>query len=249
MALEDTELDEMLMLLSNPTRRKILAKLVQERHYPLQLSKELRVSQQAVTKHLHILEEHGVVECVTESSDEGPPRKLYKTTKNFTITISMDPKMFDARAQEPVRAQSGPMTEDLKALDDDFRGVLHRQNYKERVRDLGHLLVRAEEELGKLDGKRANIISLKSRFLKEATALIVELYPDYSHRAVLYLLLENPNITVRDMSRTLNMTEAEIALVLKDLSLDNVLPDDGDGRPQRRSRPKTVHVKISKRNK
>jgi predicted transcriptional regulator len=247
MALEDNELDELLMLLSNPTRRRILAKLVQEKHYPLQLSKELRVSQQAVTKHLHVLEEHGVVESVTTPSDEGPPRKLYRTTKHFTISISMDPKMFDARAQEPVKATIGPMTEDVKAIDEQFRGVLHTQNYKERVRDLGQLLVKAEEELDKVDGERAALLQMKSRMLKEATALIVELYPDYSHRAVLYLLLENPYIVVREMAQTLNMTEAEVVEVLRDLSADHVLPDGAEVHGRRKSGARPVHIKINNR--
>lgn len=243
--MEENELDELLMLLSNPTRRHILAKLVQEKHYPLQLSRELRVSQQAVTKHLHVLEEHGVVESVTVASEEGPPRKLYKTTKNFTITISMDPRMFDARAQEPQRTTSAPMTEALKAIDEEFRGVLHTQNYKERVRDLGELLVKAEDEFDKLDEKRAALLQMKSRMLKEASALIMELYPDYSHRAVLYLLLENPNITVRDMAQALNMNEAEIVAVLKDLSTDNVLPLKTEGRGHKRTRAKPIKVKIN----
>jgi ArsR family transcriptional regulator len=244
MILEENELDELLMLLSNPTRRRILAKLVQEKHYPLQLSRELRVSQQAVTKHLHVLEEHGVVESVTVASMEGPPRKLYKTTKNFTITISMDPRMFDARAQEPTKNASAPMTEALKAIDEEFRGVLHTQNYKERVRDLGELLVKTEEECEKLDEKRAAMLQMKSRMLKEASALILELYPDYSHRAVLYLLLENPNITVRDMAQALNMNEAEIIEVLKDLSADNVLPVRSEGRGHKRARTKPVVVRM-----
>jgi predicted transcriptional regulator len=244
MVLEDTELDDILMLLSNPTRRRILAKLVQEKHYPLQLSKELRVSQQAVTKHLRVLEEHGVVESVSTPSDEGPPRKLYKTTKHFIITISMDPKMFDARAQEPIEAAAAPMTEDLKAIDDEFRGVLHTQNYKERVGDLGQLLMKAEAELDKLDDQRGTLLQIKSRMLREAYSLIVELYPDYSHRAVLYLLLENPNISVGDMAQSLNMTEADIIAVLKDLAADNVLPTESEARGHRRSRPRTMHIKI-----
>jgi len=241
--MDETELDDILMLLSNPTRRRIIAKLVQERHYPLQLSKELRVSQQAVTKHLRVLEEHGIVECVSTPSDEGPPRKLYRTAKHFTITIAMDPKMFEARTQETDRAKDAPMTADLKPLDDRFRDVLHTQNYKERVRDIGGLLMNAEAELEKLEEKQAVILQMKSRMLREASSLIVELYPDYSHRAVLYLLLENPNISVRQMARALNMNEGEVAEVLKDLSMDNVLPIKEDGSAHRKVRDRVVRQK------
>jgi len=37
------ELDTIFSVLENPIRRKILAKLAEEQHYPLQLSKELNI--------------------------------------------------------------------------------------------------------------------------------------------------------------------------------------------------------------
>ena len=46
-------------ILENSTRRDILKFLVKEPHYPLQLSEMLDVSQQAVMKHLKVLEEAG----------------------------------------------------------------------------------------------------------------------------------------------------------------------------------------------
>ena len=48
--------DESLSILENTTRRAILRHLVKEPHYPLQLSELLDVSQQAVVKHLKVLE-------------------------------------------------------------------------------------------------------------------------------------------------------------------------------------------------
>ena len=48
--------DEVLSVLENSTRRQILMLLVKEPHYPLQISELIDVSQQAVVKHLKILE-------------------------------------------------------------------------------------------------------------------------------------------------------------------------------------------------
>ena len=41
-----------LNMISNPTRRRILESLTKEPSYPLQLSKEIGVSQQAIMKNL-----------------------------------------------------------------------------------------------------------------------------------------------------------------------------------------------------
>ena len=71
------DFDESLSILENPTRRSILRHLVKEPHYPLQLSELLDVSQQAVVKHLKVLEEAGFVDSEMKKSDKGGPCLLY----------------------------------------------------------------------------------------------------------------------------------------------------------------------------
>ncbi len=50
------DIDILLSMVENPTRRRILESLVREPSYPLRLSKELGVSQQAVMKNLALME-------------------------------------------------------------------------------------------------------------------------------------------------------------------------------------------------
>ena len=56
-----TDFDTALSILENRTRRSILEHLVREAHYPLQLADLLGVSQQAIMKHLKVLEDAGFV--------------------------------------------------------------------------------------------------------------------------------------------------------------------------------------------
>ena len=65
------DFDEALTILENPTRRQILRKLVKEPHYSLQISELLDVSQQAVVKHLKVLEEAGFVDSEKVPSEKG----------------------------------------------------------------------------------------------------------------------------------------------------------------------------------
>jgi ArsR family transcriptional regulator len=60
------ELDVLLSVIENPTRRRILEALVREPHYPLQLSRELGMSQQIIMKHLKVLEDYRMVRCYPE---------------------------------------------------------------------------------------------------------------------------------------------------------------------------------------
>ena len=70
------DIDVLLTMIENPTRRRILESLVKEPHYPLQLSKELGISQQAVMKNLNVLEKNGFVISYQESSSMGPMRTV-----------------------------------------------------------------------------------------------------------------------------------------------------------------------------
>ena len=45
------DMDTILAIVENPTRRRILQAVVREPHYPLQLSKELGISQQAYSQY------------------------------------------------------------------------------------------------------------------------------------------------------------------------------------------------------
>jgi len=93
-------LDALLKLVENPLRRLILSKLAEEELYPLQLSKELRVSQQAVSKHLKVLEKAGLVESHSMDSHAGPPRLYYRPTKHFAINISFGPSLFETEMHD-----------------------------------------------------------------------------------------------------------------------------------------------------
>lgn len=92
-----SDLDSILSVIENPARRQILEALVREPHYPLQLSRELGISQQAVVKHLKVLEENGLVESYTEKSDlKGPQRRKYYPIQTFSVVVDMGPNLFSA---------------------------------------------------------------------------------------------------------------------------------------------------------
>ena len=94
--------DESLSILENPTRTSILRHLVKEPHYPLQLSELLDVSQQAVVKHLKVLEEAGFVfrnGCRTKAA----PKKVYRVNQSFSIRLDLGPDLFRAEHRKMPR--------------------------------------------------------------------------------------------------------------------------------------------------
>src|SRR5512133_3964952 len=92
------DLDMLLSVIENPTRRRIWEALVREPHYPLQLSRELGLSQQGIVKHLKMLEDLHLVRSYSEDSDQGgPARKLYVPTTGITIMVDIGPGLFNTQ--------------------------------------------------------------------------------------------------------------------------------------------------------
>ena len=114
------DLDILLSLVENPTRRRILERIVREPSYPLQLSKELGVSTQAVVKNLTLMEQYGVVERTDVRSDMGPNRALYSPSTEFTLIVDMRTHVFSAKligSEEPTGSTGEDMESRLEEID------------------------------------------------------------------------------------------------------------------------------------
>ncbi len=131
------ELDILLSLIENPTRRRILERIVEEPSYPLQLSRELGVSTQAVMKNLALLEQGGVVVRTDVRSDMGPNRAVYSPNMEFTLVVDMREHAFSTR----------------------LIGYDGTGDAEERIEEI-------DRRIGELDRERARLLSERSRIVE-----------------------------------------------------------------------------------
>ena len=160
------DIDVLLSMVENPTRRRILEALVREPCYPLQLSKELGVSQQAVMKNLSLMEQNGMVVSHRESSNMGPQRTLYVPSKEFTLVIDMHNCMFTTRL----------ISNDIQETE--AAGMEDADEAIERIREL-------DEEIEELDRKRRELLDERNSIVAWFTERIQE-SDDYEQRKALY---------------------------------------------------------------
>jgi len=139
-----TDIDSILSAIENRTRREILSRLIHGEVYPLQLSRELGISQQAVMKHLYILEKTNIVRMRgIEKSEVGPNRKIYSLDESFILNIYLTPYFFDIRKREI-------------------------NNYDENIGNVDDpilMLKKIDEEIEELEEKIAQKISIKKKIL------------------------------------------------------------------------------------
>jgi predicted transcriptional regulator len=165
MSFEDV--DELFYLLENPTRRRILQLLSIERLYPLQLSREIDVTQQAVVKHLRILESHGLVKSKDEPSSRGPNRRVYKASREVSLHIDIGPSTYKQKAETDF---------DISNLSSQHKRVLdaieesRQMNSKARM----DLLSRVSEDLRKsvddVENERRSLMALIGELNREITS-------------------------------------------------------------------------------
>ena len=184
--------DEALSILENPTRRQILRKLVKEPHYPLQLSELLNVSQQAVVKHLKVLEESGFVDSERVPSEKGgPPKKMYKVNQSFSLRLDLGPDLF--RAEHRKIPAGGPMRLSNR-LPPELNGVVDRLGTRRKlpmVEAMG-VLSELESALERIDEHRDAVIALHQQVMRKVSPSISEQSESYEERQLAHAIMNQP---------------------------------------------------------
>lgn len=217
--MEEVTLDDMLEVLGNPTRRRILEMLALEKHYPLQISKELKVSQQAVAKHLQVLERHNLVECKEESSPNGPPHKCYVTTQRFSLTVDLGPHLFNTEMQlleEPKEARPTPEQRKLGK-------ITKQKDVRKKLGQLAGFLREMNERIEELDHERASVVRLKEEALSEVEGILSSLYDDYYLRRLFYYVIDQDSLSLPLLSERMDMRERMVRELLDRLIADKVI--------------------------
>ncbi len=181
-----------LSILENSTRRQILEMLVREPHYPLQLSQHLDVSQQAVMKHLKVLEEAGFVQSEIVKSDKGgPPKKIYSVQQSFSISLDLGPDLF--RCQHRALPPGGPVRLSSKLPDKAIpiaEKIAGRR--KVSVPEAMELVSQLNETLEQLDAQRDALIALHQQVMSRVSSAVDENFPEYEERNLVHTILEQP---------------------------------------------------------
>jgi predicted transcriptional regulator len=221
------DLDTALEVLSNPMRREILSRLVMETHYPLQLARQLNTSQQAVMKHLAVLEKHGLVEAKELPSDQGgPPRKCYTATKQLSIRIDMGPNLFNATMRLYDPDERAPLLADYEYIEEEHGRIDRIDKDQERLKALSSLLRKVNKELGALEAKQGVLLMAKEQLMSEAATLIGLLSKDYNERRVLYYITDRGSMSISTISERFNLREKTVEEIFFQLMRSRLLFDD-----------------------
>ena len=228
----------LLDVLGNETRRRILNLISHEPMYFNQLAKEIRTGQQAILRHVKILEDSGLIESYSEKSDLGAPdRKYYKVNSSFNISISVSNDNFTIR-NEGIEELRYKEADNLYKKFDELHTITFYQNdrldqtmnkdkntkdiKRRQIVSLGQILSKLQKNLEDTEGQ---ILHLESRLndLRALKQSIIKMMHDIEkenfddiERRLMCLLLEGPmhlneeKLTISELAEILDKNERTI---------------------------------------
>ncbi len=184
--------EDAMRILENSTRREILRFLVKEPHYPLQLSEMLEVSQQAVMKHLKVLQDGGFVESEKVPSEKGgPPRKVYTVNQSFSLRLDLGPDLF--RAEYRTMPRGGPIRLSAK-LPEELEGMVSQLGTRRSIplAEGMQVLSELDECLESIDERRDAVIALHQHVMSKVSPGLSEGLSGYEERQLAHALMTQP---------------------------------------------------------
>jgi ArsR family transcriptional regulator len=230
--------DVLLDVLGNETRRRILNLISHEPMYFNQLAKEIRTGQQAILRHVKILEDSGLIESYTMKSDLGAPdRKYYKVNSSFNISISVSNDNFTIR-NEDIEELRYKEADTLYKKFDQLHSITFNQNdrldqavdkdknlndfKRKQIDSLGQILSKlqknledTEEQILHLESRLNDLRALKQAIIKKMHDIEKENFNDIE-RKLMCLLLEGPihldeeRLTISNLAEILDKNERTI---------------------------------------
>jgi len=174
-------MEMLLNLLGNETRREILQILAERPCYVSELSQVLNIGQKAVIEHLELMRRAGILEIKYEKMEKGRPRKYYQISEDIVLEVKISPDYFYVetflpevdegilkafpnlqeymeRFKRARELESWDKIKELKALHDTIQDEIDRINRAKRVLEYLQKEIRSEIKKEKVIDELSELI-------------------------------------------------------------------------------------------
>lgn len=221
------DLDTVLSVLENPVRRRIIQRLSEEPAYPLQLSKELDVGQQLVTKHLKVMERARIVTTSSERSPAGPARKIYSVSQQVSMSLAFGSNLFSTSILS--FGQSTRVYSESRFVSAFIRrvGTISAQGVaRTKLGRLADVIAQIDRKMNELEKNRAALLNIRNAAMSQASKAIEELDVFALEKKILHFILNEKDRTVEEISRRLNVREVFVSEALNRLRVAMMISEE-----------------------
>jgi len=199
-------------VLSNETRRRILEILAEEPAYLNQLTREIRVSQQAILKHLEYLQERGIIKSFIVRGEGGtPPKKYYELDDSVLLLSELAKSLLDRSAlrdggvasEGELKLQVDPSSEKRKLEE------IGSLDAEQRIRALREYVCSLEDTLERISAAYYALTQLKIQALNMARRTLREKFESAEDRRMLYRAITMDDEELREYFREMIENQRE----------------------------------------
>ena len=205
--------DKIFLALKSNTRRKILSMLASEPMYLTQLAFNLNLGQQAIFRHLQLLEEAGLLDSDFKDAGQGAPRRYYQIARAVRVEVQISPEMFDIGLFDvpKVEVKTPKDFPELAEIVTKCAELEKTPNSKEKLSVYSNLLKDLSKELNKVNIAKSIAEATYSNIRRQIRAIAFDLLPQrIDQRIIQTLASRGGELTIEDLSLILNLTEETI---------------------------------------
>ncbi|MFX1520244.1 MAG: ArsR family transcriptional regulator [Promethearchaeota archaeon] len=160
----ELDVEKILDILGNKTRRKLLEKLSEEAGYVFQLSEDINSSRHAISKHLDLLKKMKIITSFERASDlGGPPRRYFKITKSFSIMLDVTPDSFEVKLLDYDETD-----EKYPKIAEEIKNTVNSTNPSpETLSKLKKTLEKINFEINELENRRQYLNDLRQQIIRQ----------------------------------------------------------------------------------
>lgn len=194
---EFINLDTLLEILGNPTRRVILSKLAKVPHGASELARSLGISRQAVHSQLKILSDNGIIENIDPLETRGGK---YRIKRNISLRIDLSPDYYNIKYSMS-QIKNNSLNIKLKDLDCSL-DYTKLKSPDEKVKFLGENIREIESNIARLENKRMEYLNQKECLILELKNIM-----DKQYKNKLIETITKRRHKEKHIKESLNLTE------------------------------------------
>lgn len=210
--------DKIFLALKSETRRKILEMLASEPMYLTQLSYQLDLGQQAIFRHLQLLEEAGLLESNFKDAGQGAPRRYYHIARAVRVEVQISPEMFDVGLFDvpKIEIKTPENYPKLKEIVERCKDLSKEPNSPEKLSEYSNLLKKLGKELQNINIAKSIAEATYSNIRNQIRKIAYELLPQrIDQRLIQSLASRGGEVDLSDLTIILNIAEETLTERLK----------------------------------
>ena len=211
----ENRLNLILQVISNRTRRNILLLLSKEPMYFNELAGKLNIGQQAILRHMQLLERSGLVEAYQGKSTLGAPaRKYYKVKSTFNLNVSLSRDSFILVNREIKNLENS----DIIKSYDTLKSKAAKQDNNDSLYYHREILIDIEQQITDLESRANDLKVVRQHALSNLRHVYRDVGLDSTERKVARAIIQESPRNLNDLMQLMNMSRTDLDEALRALS-------------------------------